>query len=217
MSDTKGAVDIWVPRAISELMKTNIQEYAKAKLPEPTYNHSLRVFYFATAILKQQFPQHENKLSASTLALTCLLHDLGTSQEYLTSTRMSFEFYGAFKALKVLEDSGSSKDQAEAVCEAIIRHQDLGTEGYITFLGQIIQLATIYDNVGQHPNVKDFEQIISKETGDDVNKEFPRLKWLSCFADTIRKEEHVKPWCHTTHIPHFAEQVENNRLIKPYE
>ncbi len=39
------------------------------------------------------------------------------------------------------------------MCEAIIRHQDLGTVGTITFLGQLIQLATIYDNVGGVPEI----------------------------------------------------------------
>jgi cyanamide hydratase len=29
------------------------------------------------------------------------------------------------------------------VAEAIIRHQDIGTTGKITFLGQLIQLATV--------------------------------------------------------------------------
>ena len=51
---------------------------------------------------------------------------------------MSFEFYGALKSLSVLQESGAPKDQAEAVAEAIIRHQDFGTEGNITFLAQII-------------------------------------------------------------------------------
>lgn len=171
----------------------------------------------ASTIVQQQFPEHAKQFSPSTLALTCLLHDLGTSVENLSATHMSFEFYGAIKALQVLRDAGSTQDQAESICEAIIRHQDLGTEGNITFLGQVIQLATIYDNVGKHPNVENFGDIIHAETRDDVNKEFPRMEWLSCFAHTIREEEHLKPWCHTTHIPNFAEQVESNPLMKPYE
>lgn len=135
----------------------------------------------------------------------------------MSSTRLSFEFQSGFQALDLLQDTGSNKDQAGAVCETIIRHQDLGTEGNITFLGQLIQLATIYDNVGEHPNVKDFGKIIHEKTREEVNNAFPREGWLGCFAATIRKEEELKPWCHTTHIPKFAEQVEGNQLQKPYE
>lgn len=177
-------------------------------------------FYYpdvATVIGKQQFPTYASHLSPSTLALTCLLHDIGTTDENMGSTRMSFEFQGGIKALNLLTDFGSPKDQAEAVCETTIRHQDLGTDGTITFLGQLIQLATIYDNVGEHPLVKDFTKIIDQKTLADVNKAFPREGWLGCFADTVRKEERLKPWCHTTHIPNFATQIEENELMKPYE
>ena len=135
----------------------------------------------------------------------------------MSSTRLSFEFQGGFQSLALLQDWGSTQDQAEAVCETIIRHQDLGTEGNITFLGQLIQLATIYDNVGEHPHVEDFGKIIHQRTREKVNGMFKREGWLGCFADTIRKEEGLKPWCHTTHIPNFAEQVEGNELQKPYE
>lgn len=171
----------------------------------------------ATVILRQQFPEHAATLSPSTLALACLLHDIGTTEHNMISTRLSFEFQGGFQALNLLGMYGSTKDQAEAVCETIIRHQDLGTEGNITFLGQLIQLSTIYDNVGDHPSVKDFDQIIHEKTREEVNRAFPRDGWLGCFAETIRKEESLKPWCHTTHIQDFAEKVEGNKLMRQYE
>ncbi|RBR11209.1 uncharacterized protein FIESC28_09093 [Fusarium coffeatum] len=192
------------------------QKHARDNLQKQTYNHSMRVFYWSTIILRQQFPDHKS-LSPSTLALACLLHDIGTTDKNMSSTRLSFEFQGGFQSLTLLQDWGSTQDQAEAVCETIIRHQDLGTEGNITFLGQLIQLATIYDNVGAHPNVEDFGRIIHEKTREEVNGMFQREGWLGCFADTIRKEEGLKPWCHTTHIPNFAEQVEGNELQKPYE
>lgn len=169
------------------------------------------------AIIKQQFPEHYAKFSSSTLALTSLLHDIGTTSENLNTTRMSFEFYGAIQALNLLKELGSPTDQAEAVCETIIRHQDLGNDGTITFLGQVIQLATIYDNVGEHPMVKDFGKIIHKVTREDVIDRYPREGWLGCFADTVREEERLKPWCHTTHIPDFDKKIEANELMKPYE
>ena len=58
---------------------------------------------------------------------------------------MSFEFYGGFLALDLLQkELHAPKEQAESVAEAIIRHQDLGETGKITALGQLLQLATIF-------------------------------------------------------------------------
>lgn len=81
---------------------------------------------------------------------------------------MSIEFYGGYKALSLLLGLGTSKDQAEAVTETIIRHQDLGTAGNIAFLGQIIQLATIYDNVSDHPYLQNITELSHVDTLQDV-------------------------------------------------
>lgn len=196
---------------------TKVQSYAKDKLPIETFNHSMRVFYFGSAIVKQQFPEHADTFSPSTLALVSLLHDIGTAEENLAATNMSFEFYGGFKALNLLLELGASKDQAEAIAETIIRHQDLGTVGNITFLGQVIQLATIYDNASNHPYVKNITEIIHSDTLKDVNKAFHRTGWLGCFAKTIDREEELKPWCHSTHIPDFSKVILNNSFMQPYE
>ncbi|KAJ6441252.1 cyanamide hydratase [Purpureocillium lavendulum] len=192
-----------------------VRDHAKAKLPEKTFNHSMRVYYYATAILREQFP--ERQLSPVTLALTCLLHDIGTAAEHMAASRMSFEFYGGIQARELLLARGCTQDQADAVCETIIRHQDLGVDGTITFLGQVIQLATIFDNVSDHPSVADFGRVLHADTRDDVIRAFPRGGWLGCFADTVRREIAQKPWCHTTHIPDFADKILGNKLMAQYE
>ena len=122
---------------------------------------------------------------------------------------MSFEFFGGILALDLIgKDLGAPQSQAEAVCEAIIRHQDLGTVGTITFLGQLIQLATIYDNVCLMP------ELVHDDTRRDVNKAYPRDGWSECFAHTIREENGLKPWAHTTHLGEeaFPNQVLGNPL-----
>ncbi|EQL03623.1 Cyanamide hydratase, HD-type [Ophiocordyceps sinensis CO18] len=192
-------------------------EYAKLKLPQQTFNHSMRVYYFATAMVRQQFPEHAADLSPVTLALACLLHDIGTAEEHMAASRMSFEFYGAVTARSLVMSAGGPQDQADAVCESIIRHQDLGVDGAITLLGQVLQLATIYDNVGEHPSVDGFAGILHRDTREDVIKRFPREGWLGCFAATLRREVALKPWCHTTHIPDFERKVMGNELMRPYE
>jgi cyanamide hydratase len=149
------------------------------------------------AITKQQFPTQASTLSPSTWALACLLHDIGTSEQNHTATRMSFDLYGGIKALDVLNGFGAAPDQAEAVAEAIIRHQDIAVHGTITYIGQLIQLATIYDNVGVHSYVKDFGELIHDTTRARVHAAHPPGEWRSFFSGVIQKEETIKPWCHT--------------------
>ncbi|KAK4188300.1 cyanamide hydratase [Podospora australis] len=198
----------------SDPIVKQVQDYAKENLPGPTYNHSMRVFYWSTVILRQQFPSHAPSLSPSTLALTALLHDIGTAPENMNATRLSFEFQGGFIALNLLQQTlGASQAQAEAVAEAIIRHQDLGTEGTITLLGQIIQLATVYDNMSLRP------YLIHETTKVDVIKAFPRNGWSGCFSRTIREENRLKPWAHTTHLGSevFPNGVGENAFMAEYD
>jgi cyanamide hydratase len=169
------------------------------------------------AITKQQFPQQYADLNPATWALTCLLHDLGTAEENLTATRMSFDISGGIKALNILKGFGATTDQAEAVAEAIIRHEDMGVDGTITYIGQLIQLATTYDNTGVHPHVKDFEKLIHDVTRAEINESIPRLRWSNFFSGIIRKEENIKPWCHSTHLVDFDKEIEANTLMKQWE
>ncbi|KAL6903259.1 hypothetical protein GGI43DRAFT_336201 [Trichoderma evansii] len=192
-------------------------EYAQNTLHPETLNHSMRVYFYGMVITKQQFPKIATSLSPVTWALACLLHDLGTAEENLTATRMSFDIYGGIKALHVLKDFGATQDQAEAVAEAIIRHEDMGVDGTITYIGQLIQLATTYDNTGIHPHVKDFEKLIHDTTRAQINEAYPRLKWCSFFSSVIRKEEKIKPWCHSTHLVNFDNEIETNTLMKQWE
>jgi cyanamide hydratase len=78
-----------------------------------------------------------------TLYLTCLLHDIGTAEENLLTTKMSFDFYGALVGMRFLEGVGAEKDMVHAVGEAVIRHQDLGETGTITVVGACVQLVTV--------------------------------------------------------------------------
>ncbi|CAP85963.1 hypothetical protein E8E15_005979 [Penicillium rubens] len=192
-------------------------EYAKKTLHPETLNHSMRVYFYGMAISMQQFPEKFARLNPVTWALTCLLHDLGTAEENQTATRMSFDIYGGIKAIDILKGYGATADQAEAAAEAIIRHEDMGVDGTITYFGQLIQLATTYDNTGFHPHVKSFGELIHETTRTKINEAYPRLKWCQFFAGVIRKEEAIKPWCHSTHLVNFDQEIEANTLMKQWE
>ncbi|KLJ08031.1 hypothetical protein EMPG_16512 [Blastomyces silverae] len=160
-----------------------------------------------------------------------MLHDIGTTEGNLRKTRLSFEFYGGMLAMEVLRDvkggggGGEEEEeeetgllvapveQAESVAEAIIRHQDLCEVGKITAVGQLLQLATIFDNTGS------YEDLVHPSTIEYVNAAFPRLKWADCFAATIRQENRLKPWAHTTALgeEEFPAKVLGNKLMEKYE
>lgn len=223
-----------LPVPSSQLAKA-VQEYARKELIPETFHHSMRVYHYGMtlhflrivrsqdmersdrlylirtgkAILRDHFPEWQ--VSDETYFITCMLHDIGTTSKNISGTYMSFEFYGAKVAYEELISLGSPVGQAEGVMEAIIRHQDLGDTGTITELGQIIQLATVFDNVGMNPD------LIKKELIESVTDQWKRNGWSGCFASTIRKEIGLKPYCHTTVIEGFAEKVEGNSLMEPYE
>ncbi|KAK9234980.1 hypothetical protein V1525DRAFT_411355, partial [Lipomyces kononenkoae] len=198
----------------------HINTYARSHLPEQTYNHSLRVYHYGLAIKRYRFPSWT--FTDETYFLSCLLHDIGTTDENLKRTRLSFEFYGGLLALDVLQkpDAGAGlspeavapREQAESVAEAIIRHQDLCEVGKITALGQLLQLATIFDNTGSYGD------LVHPSTIEDVSKQFPRKQWSHCFAATIRRENGLKPWAHTTALGEeaFPSKVLGNKLMLPY-
>ncbi|KAI9375923.1 hypothetical protein BJX61DRAFT_41656 [Aspergillus egyptiacus] len=188
-----------------------IQKYARDHLPQPTYHHSLRVYHYGLAIKRYLFP--EWNFCDETYFLTCMLHDIGTTEENLHATKLSFEFYGGFLALDVLRrDEGgeavASRDQAESVAEAIIRHQDLRDIGSITAIGHLVQLATVFDNIGGHP------ELVHDDTVKDVIEHYPRLKWSSCFARTVGEEVQLKPWAHTTVLGDFQGKILGNPYNK---
>ncbi|KAJ5731873.1 hypothetical protein N7493_003354 [Penicillium malachiteum] len=204
-----------------------INTYARTHLPEQTYNHCLRVYHYGLAIKQYRFPFPDWAFTDETYFLACLLHDIGTTETNIDGTRLSFEFFGGFLALRVLQQSqaiddndghsGSAaiapKEQAESVAEAIIRHQDLCQVGKISALGQLLQLATIFDNTGSYAD------LVHPETIKDVCAHFPRHHWSGCFAATIHREIGAKPWAHTTALGEedFPAKVLGNKLMEPYE
>ncbi|KAI6865093.1 cyanamide hydratase [Hortaea werneckii] len=187
-----------------------VMEYAKSHLPAQTFNHSMRVFCYGRAITLQHFP--EWTYDPETLFLTALLHDIGTTDANQSSTQLSFEFKGAFIALDLLASLDSDLSQREAVCESIIRHQDLGDTGSMTTLTAVIHFATVLDNVGLYA-----EELVHPDTMKNVTTAFPRNGWTGCFAGVVRRECETKPWANTTRIQGFAEMVEANGVMAPFD
>jgi cyanamide hydratase len=63
------------------------------------------------------------------------------------------------------------------------------------------------------------EALVHKDTIEEVVAAYPRNKWSACFAATIREENSLKPWAHTTSLGEedFPAGVLGNSLMAPYE
>lgn len=157
----------------------------------------------------QHFPDW--RYSPETYLLTALLHDIGTTEHNQASTQLSFEFQGGIISLDLLKSLHAEVSQAEAVCETIIRHQDLGDTGNITTLCAVTHFATVFDNAGLN------SELVHEDTIKNVVEKFPRNGWTGCFANVVRKECELKPWANTSRIEGFAEMVEANKLMEPYD
>lgn len=222
-----------LPLPHSSNVAKQAHDYVKANLPPQTYNHSIRAFLWGmttllrlwcsgvltsligSALLESHLPDLTASSNSSswveTFYLACLLHDIGTTPINLRASLMSFETYGGFLALKLLQEWGAPREQAESVCEAIVRHQDLGEAGEITSVGGLLHVVTLLDNIGG--NV----ELLHPDTIDDVVTAHPRNGWTGCFAATVREEIELKPWSHSTAIENFAENVESNQVWPKYD
>ncbi|KAG7087742.1 hypothetical protein E1B28_013685 [Marasmius oreades] len=198
----------------------DVKAFVKNELDEQTFNHSNRVYVYGVALTKTHFPHWS--YDYETYYLACLLHDIGTAEKYLATTKMSFEFKGAIVARELIFSLGGVEDQADSVCDAIVRHQDIFVKGgNITMIGQILQLSTVLDNTGCRAN------LIHPRLIETTTTAFPRKGWSGHFARVIEREESLKPWCHTTtfEVPNwrpgvqsnFATDVRNNAVMKPFD
>ncbi|KAK5054718.1 hypothetical protein LTR84_001610 [Exophiala bonariae] len=210
------------PVAISALkppstaLAARVDEYVRSKLDADTYRHSLRVYSYGCAIARECFPEFGLTAGSEldeTWFLTAMLHDIGTTAENLTSTRLSYEFWAGYHALALLQDptvtGGSTgavapRDQAESVAEAIIRHQDVQDKGQITLVTRLIHWGTLLDNIGAGA------ELIHTETIQSVVKEYPRPGWSGCFQRTVEKEKSVKPYAMVSRIEGFEEAIRKN-------
>lgn len=138
-----------------------------------------------------------------------MLHDIGTTDEHIGATRLSYEFWAGVKALELLQEgsgdgecipktelrdadfgiaASAPREQAESVCEAIIRHQDVQDKGNITLVTRLIHLGTLLDNIGAG------KELVHEKTIENVNAKYDRTGWRGCFRDVVVKEKDLKPY-----------------------
>ena len=147
------------------------------------------------------------------------MHDIGTTAKNLTSTRLSYEFFAGVHVLDILQDrtktgtngkgerddeSEATKEQAESVAEAIIRHQDVQDKGNVTLLTRLIHLGTLLDNIGAGG------ELVNEETVRGVNERYERKGWGGCFRGVVEREKKEKPYAMVSRIEGFEEAIVGN-------
>ena len=188
----------------------------------------MRVYHYGLAIAGQCFPDWNitpgSKLQ-ETWFLTAILHDIGTADGFLDGTKLSFEFWGGMHAHRILRqpeltsaegatagaDSVAPVEQAESVMEAILRHQDIQDKGNVTTMTQLIQLATLLDNVGGNA------EMVNKGTIEEVVKAWPRTGWSGCFKAVVEREKEIKPWAMVSRIEGFDDMIMDNKTMKEWD
>jgi cyanamide hydratase len=184
-----------------------VHTYVKEQLSPDTYRHSMRVYAYGLAIAHECFPEwHVHGTLQETWFLTAMLHDIGTTDAHIASTKLSYEFWAGVHALDLLQNpsvsGGEGKapvEQAESVAEAIFRHQDVQDKGQVSLVTQLIQLGTLLDNVGAEVP----SRWVTRETIEGVNTMWPRAGWSGCFRRTVEKEKQLKPFAMVSRIEGF--------------
>lgn len=216
-----------IPPPSSHLAR-RITAYDRSRLSEDTFAHSMRVYHYGLAIAGQCFPGWEitpGSRLEETWFLTAILHDIGTADDFLAGTKLSFEFWGGMHAHRILlqpeltsaegdtadADSKAPVEQAESVMEAILRHQDIQERGTVTTVTQLIQLATILDNVGGNA------ELVHTETIEEVVKQWPRKGWSGCFRAVVEREKEIKPWAMVSRIEGFEDMIMGNTTMKEWD
>ena len=146
-----------------------------------------------------------------------MLHDIGTTPDHISGTKLSYEFWAGVHALDILQNPSSTpgfadegrggiatKEQAESITEAIIRHQDVQDKGNISLLTRLIHLGTLLDNIGAG------KELVHPDTIRAVNETYDRKGWSGCFSDTVVKEKKLKPWAMVSRIEGFEDAIQQN-------
>lgn len=127
------------------------------------YNHSLRVFLFASLNGRRQKIAYDPEL----LYVSALFHDLGLTPHY-SSPDKRFEVDGANAARDFLASHGLPKAALQLVWDAIALHTTIGIAEY-----KEPEVALLYSGVGLDVMGEGYEEL-SEAHREEIIREFPR-------------------------------------------
>lgn len=127
------------------------------------YNHSLRVFVFASLQGSSKKVQYDPEL----LYVSAVFHDLGLTPQY-SSAGKRFEVDGANAARDFLKGHGLPPTSLQLVWDAIALHTTIGVAEY-----KEAEVALLYSGVGLDVMGEGYQQLLD-EHREAIIKQFPR-------------------------------------------
>jgi hypothetical protein len=127
------------------------------------YNHSLRVFVFASLNGRNRKLPYDPEL----LYISAVFHDLGLTPHY-SSPDKRFEVDGANAARDFLRSHGLPISSQQLVWDAIALHTTIGVAEY-----KEAEVALLYSGVGLDVMGEGYEEL-SEENRESIIKQFPR-------------------------------------------
>ncbi|KAJ7481881.1 hypothetical protein FB451DRAFT_1444612 [Mycena latifolia] len=207
--------------------------YTEKIIPNSTFAHSLRTYYFALAILHNGFPsgtpgvpQISFEDLQKRLYHACILHDLGMTIHPDTlnhpARTMSFELFGgimAYEHLRAVEPPLGGQ-QVGDIIQSIMLHTTEYTAGNSSSIGTLLTLGSSFDVLGYNglgPGVFDF--ICHRKTVQEIEKAFPRRTFGIDGREAGTREFDEKPTCIMGHFRGGRQMLEKLRVepIVPFD
>ena len=160
IKNPKSAAGIIIP---DSTIATQATELLLEHGNEFLYNHSLRVFLFASLNGKRTKAQYDPEL----LYISAAFHDLGLTPHY-SSPDKRFEVDGANAAREFLKGHGLPKESLQLVWDTIALHTTIGIAEY-----KEPEVALIYSGVGLDVMGEGYEHL-SDENREEIIGLFPR-------------------------------------------
>lgn len=127
------------------------------------FNHSLRVFLFASLNAQKSTIEHDSEL----LFVSSVFHDLGLTKEY-SSPDLRFEVDGANAAREFLKGHGFPERSLQLVWDTIALHTTIGIAEH-----KEAEVALMYSGVGLDVMGEGYENL-SDEHRNEIISVFPR-------------------------------------------
>src|SRR6201985_814908 len=109
------------------------------------YNHSLRVFLFASLNGRRNAMAYDPEL----LYVSSLFHDLGLTSHYRSPDKR-FEVDGANAARSFLEQHGIPHEATRLVLDAMALHNTRGIAQYMESVVALLYRGVVFDVIGDH-------------------------------------------------------------------
>ncbi|KAH7126321.1 metal dependent phosphohydrolase [Dactylonectria estremocensis] len=156
---------------------------AREVLPEPIFNHSVRVFLLSKYIAEKESSEWLEELRLPLLFVAAVCHDLGTSDLY--NGKQRFEVEGADAAKAHLIAHGTSESDSHDVWIAIAVHTSPGIAERITSLSRLVRYGVKSDF---SPEYRDGLGLGLNEYAAQIEELLPRLDVEKSLGDAVVKQ-----------------------------